>query len=578
MHRQKAINVMDAPKRNHVIFYDTCVPPFRSGDDYHVRVGQYLYESDRAARIDSTDYLPRNQRQHFTVIGPRFRLMPDDIHSVSPPANGEGPFAARLPQIVLRRRTLPWERRTSDTDEDTPWMALLLFEESEIESGHVVLHSPPSMTVQQAVGSSNSTLKRANLSGVGTQGAQPCLAVDISAGLLPLIMPKADEVQLLAHVRQVNTRDKELLGMDKDGWFAVVVGNRLPTPDRAHVACLVSLEGHAGHLPTEMDVEAAMRTEPFENVTATPTNASTVFTRFVVLAQWQFHCWGERDFEGTARRLHRLGGVGMLGVNQEMATGGRTSSRYQVALDSGHVPLQHQTRNGEQTIAWYRGPMTPVGVTPDRSVGPFHSADQARRIDPETGLENLGYAAAFEIGRLLALSDKQFAVALMQWRRIAHQQRDRGFILPRLELDAFAVENLIDLKELLAKMEIVVLRELLENIMGIDDFEQFINEFLPVIDPTGLHTLGQPLPGLALDAGSVNAMLFGLTSETESVLPGVGEVGTEFDRGTVELGFEHDFNTLVDDVELLNTQTLYLQQQRERILKDVADSMPGGAG
>jgi len=44
------------------------------------------------------------------VTAPRYALPPDQILSTFPPAGAQGAFGSRLPQIVLRRRTLPWER------------------------------------------------------------------------------------------------------------------------------------------------------------------------------------------------------------------------------------------------------------------------------------------------------------------------------------------------------------------------------------------------------------------------------------------------------------------------------------
>ena len=44
-----------------------------------------------------------------------------------------------------------------------------------------------------------------------------------------------------------------------------------------------------------------------------------------------------------------------------------------------------------------------------------HVSDQLRRAVPD-GREDLAYAAAFEIGRLLALSQPSVVAALMRWR------------------------------------------------------------------------------------------------------------------------------------------------------------------
>ena len=80
---------------------------------------------------------------------------------------------------------------------------------------------------------------------------QPCLGLEMPLDLFQDIAPMQSEIGLLTHVRQVNTEDKELMGMDDDGWFAVVVGNRLPEPGKKYEACLVSLEGTQAFLPTE---------------------------------------------------------------------------------------------------------------------------------------------------------------------------------------------------------------------------------------------------------------------------------------------------------------------------------------
>jgi hypothetical protein len=61
-----------------------------------------------------------------------------------------------------------------------------------------------------------------------------------------------------------------------------------------------------------------------------------------------------------------------------------------------------------------------VNTRPDGTDRPplAHHADQLRVVVPD-GHEDLGYAAAFEIGRLLALSQPGVAAALARWRQDA---------------------------------------------------------------------------------------------------------------------------------------------------------------
>src|SRR5207248_9177800 len=52
-------------------------------------------------------------------------------------------------------------------------------------------------------------------------------------------------------VRQVNVDDRELDVGSKDGFFSVIVANRLPSPGAKCRACLVSLEGRRDLVPKE---------------------------------------------------------------------------------------------------------------------------------------------------------------------------------------------------------------------------------------------------------------------------------------------------------------------------------------
>jgi len=89
--------------------------------------------------------------------------------------------------------------------------------------------------------------------------------------------------------------------------------------------------------------------------------------------------------------------------------------------ETGHVGLQHQTRRGDTVEAWYRGPDSPHPTTREEPDGDghlplAHTSDQLRMVVPD-GREDVSLAAAFEIGRLLALSQPAVVDALLRWRR-----------------------------------------------------------------------------------------------------------------------------------------------------------------
>ena len=87
--------------------------------------------------------------------------------------------------------------------------------------------------------------------------------------------------------------------------------------------------------------------------------------------------------------------------------------------DTGHLRVESVNRLGAPETVFYRGPLVPTPLSRDPN-GPYHSADQARRVAPDVGAEDVSYACAFEVGRLLAAADARLAQELMRWRRGAY--------------------------------------------------------------------------------------------------------------------------------------------------------------
>ncbi len=183
------------------------------------------------------------------------RLSATEVGAVFPPNNGHGGFDEAIPHIALLRRTLPWERvltsqpaligtptraagdprprirvrrRMATTYGPAPWLALLLFEDGEYQLNHNV-------PLQNAVPAD--VYKR-----LDPPAGITCDTVQASLSLVNSLLPSLEELTLLAHVRQVNVEDRELNSGSSDGWFSVVMSNRLPAPGGKYRACLVSLE------------------------------------------------------------------------------------------------------------------------------------------------------------------------------------------------------------------------------------------------------------------------------------------------------------------------------------------------
>src|SRR5688572_7751893 len=97
---------------------------------YQITVQQRLAEKAGGSRIPPNTVF--TTRQTFRVEGARFSLQPSDVQALFPPEGNLGDHASALPHIVLERSTLPWER-SANGNQATPWLALLLFYEDEIQ-------------------------------------------------------------------------------------------------------------------------------------------------------------------------------------------------------------------------------------------------------------------------------------------------------------------------------------------------------------------------------------------------------------------------------------------------------------
>lgn len=440
------------PQPGQMILYDCVEVPLVDGS-YRLTVETAVENQDGAMGP------PFSQERYFDVVGPRFTIPQAMIAAMVPPKNGHGNFESELPHIVLARRSLPWERKLDPHGrlaqpplaEPVPWMALLVFEENEYK----LLRNIP---LQQAVPAD--VFQR-----LGSPANVLCDAVEANAELVQSILPSLEELQLLAHVRQVNVGDRELNMAGGDGFYAVVVSNRLPTPSAQCCAVLVSLEERSDLVqvdppPTavedsstvnsqstvakpqartaadplfvgpEHDTAALLDANGFSLTTELTKPPLHVFDEFgfealwllhhpepqkvrlVALASWQFTCEGKGTFFELMQNLD----VGIFGTAKP--------SGHPAVTDTGHLRLTLQDRVGAPEDVWYRSPLVSSQLARD-TLGPYHCADQARRVTPDTGAEDITYAAAFEVGRLLAVADARFAQAAMRWRRESYKQSMR---------------------------------------------------------------------------------------------------------------------------------------------------------
>jgi hypothetical protein len=197
--------------------------------------------------------------------------------------------------------------------------------------------------------------------------------------------------------------------------------------------------------------------------------------------------------------------VGMMGKVKEAGKPALT--------DTGHLRLPLLDRAGEQETAWYRGPLSPWQLTRD-PLGPYHSADQCRRATPETGGEDVSYAAAFEVGRQLAAADARLAQELMRWRRESYRQSARADTIAKVQ-GAITISLPPTLEE---KLQVP-----LAPLVSVSAATVVVNGAPQVADRFGINAVSKTL-GVAADKLSV-AWNLASAAEAESILADPGTLG-----------------------------------------------------
>ena len=254
----------------------------------------------------------------------------------------------------------------------------------------------------------------------GESHDDPCLVIDLDLDTFRRIAPSLQDIAWLAHGRTSTTNRKATRASVADLTtvqdYAVVVANRLPRMGGRSVACLVSLEGLGAWLPGG----------------APPPAASAGRIRLACLATWNFHTleeplsFGECLSALDRRPLRPSGDVPAWSPGEDYVA---------AAFEMGYAPMPHRERDGGLAVSWYRGPFTPLAV-PRTVTLPLDGSDAALIEDLRTQLLDVSYAAAWQIGQLLALQDRAFSTALYRWkiatRRDAVASVERDLLSQRL--------------------------------------------------------------------------------------------------------------------------------------------------
>ena len=338
--------------------------------------------------------IPYKASQELVVRGARFAINPGQVRAQFPPAGSLGVYNRTFPHISLRSATLPWERSAYGTVDDEPWMVLLAIDETDIQRGDVMI---PKDAVPLGAAAADP--------GFAYDMADPHLdrsalvtTISVRPAFLSEIMPSGPAMKLQAHVRR---RTAPNSGTSRE--LAVIFANRLPRPDSSTYCFLVSVEGLYD------------QSGQFAN------RGRGEYRTLVALSGWNFASFARngKNFENLSADLDS----GPLAVDAPSAV-----PAAQAMLAQGAVMMRHDMRTSDRTWSWYRGPLSPsagpaMGADPAGPLPVF--SDELLIFDGHHAIFDVSHAAAFTLGRALALNDNGFTTALYSFKENANRKTAR---------------------------------------------------------------------------------------------------------------------------------------------------------
>ncbi len=332
------------------------------------------------------------ERRSFYIGTERFAIDADSIQEIYPPRNSLDVPDSGLPHLVLTQSTLPWERQAVPGDPINPWLALLLFHEGEFSGTSQVI---PAIELNDGPGnfklpfedddSDGNTKKHVNV-------------LDVPRRLLEKALPSVTDLRYTAHVREASDSEVSISRQ------AYLVSNRLPKPG-LNTVYLVSLEGR--YTDAGFDFNGA---------------APDDLIRLVKMYSWQFTA-----LKNSNDNLeHLLRQINEQEDGEDVTDGEANTALVANLLKKGYCPIGHELRQGGKVISWYHGPLS-RGFRTDEHDSPVKSGDGLLGILEGTGMLDVSYTLAWELGRLMALRNGSFSKEIYQWKRryarAVHQDR-----------------------------------------------------------------------------------------------------------------------------------------------------------
>ncbi|KAL8802319.1 MAG: hypothetical protein Q9182_003897 [Xanthomendoza sp. 2 TL-2023] len=402
-----------------VRLHSSSVPHLQGESTYTINVSQKIQWQQPPHVQTST--------KQFRVKESPLSLDDSVIHSVYPPP-GHSDYSNVLPHVVFNNSSLPWSMSPSRDEPDAPWFGLLTFTEDELTSSDAFLNlkttrltNTPTFAKALPISQLNALLRNSDVTSsvafrddnVDNQNVVQATFVSADFFKRMFVQPDTRSITLnrfkpMCHVRSVETSGMTNRATNGQEQFSTVIGVRTgplanDTPVVVH-AHLISLYGLLDNVNYDVD---------YQNPVA-----------LISLYSWSYTCLPSaggslyallRDIGSSVQPLRAPDSL----LQQTSPGTDHSNDWVKNRMLGGYSLLDYRTSNGDATLAVHRGPLTPLKPA-DVEFPPSDYGSDLAFADASTGVLDLSFQLAWELGRLLMVNDRSTSAALMRLRKDCH--------------------------------------------------------------------------------------------------------------------------------------------------------------
>lgn len=248
------------------------------------------------------------------------------------------------------------------------------------------------------------------------------------------LFPDISRLRYSTHVRNVNTAGFPGSGINETGLYSILMSSRMANyAQTSTVDPTKSPRDQAAMQKPTTQIVHLVSVENFEQTKQTILSRGDDLSGrigLISLYSWTYLALPPNpvNFINSIEKV--LGGMQYLRLLDTMvnslakktvsdANQQKAISALSQRLKTGYTVARWRAETGEETVAWNRGPLVPCTTTwPPVADWPTHSntSKDYQILDTATGIMDLSYSSAWQLGKTLAISDTSFSGALSRLR------------------------------------------------------------------------------------------------------------------------------------------------------------------